>query len=41
MDRVSVSFPAPAMAWLTREAKRLGITIGDLIRRIIDETRNT
>jgi hypothetical protein len=27
------------MSWLQREAKRIGITIGELLRRIIDQVR--
>jgi hypothetical protein len=39
MQRISVSLPAPQMSWLQREAKRIGITIGELLRRIIDQVR--
>jgi hypothetical protein len=39
MNRLSVSFPAPAMTWLRKEAKRLGITVADLLRRIVDDIR--
>jgi len=27
------------MAWLKAEAERIGITIGELLRRIIDQSR--
>ena len=30
----------PQLTWLRREAKRLGLTIGELIRRIIDTARS-
>ena len=39
MNRISVSLPPPQHAWLTREATRLGLTIGELLRRIIDAAR--
>lgn len=39
MERISVSLPPPQHSWLTREAKRLGITIGELLRRLIDAAR--
>jgi hypothetical protein len=38
---MSVTFTAVQLAWLKREAKRLGVTIGDLLRRIVDEFRDT
>lgn len=41
MDRISVSLAQPQHSWLTREAKRLGITIGELLRRLIDAARET
>lgn len=41
MDRISLSLPQPQHSWLTREAKRLGITIGELIRRLIDAARDS
>jgi len=28
------------MSWLKREAKRLGVTVGELLRRIIDQVRD-
>lgn len=40
-DRLSVSVTAPQYRWLTSEAKRLGITIGELIRRIVDAARDS
>lgn len=41
MSRMSITLPEPAMNWLKREAKRLGISISELIRRIIDNTRDS
>jgi hypothetical protein len=40
MDRISLSIPSPQMSWLKREAKRLGVTVGELLRRIIDQVRD-
>lgn len=39
MDRITVSLPDQQMSWLKREAKRLGLTIGELLRRVIDQVR--
>jgi hypothetical protein len=39
MQRMSISLTVQQVAWLRREAKRLGITIGELLRRLIDQTR--
>jgi hypothetical protein len=41
MNRITVSFPQGALAWLRKEAKRLGITVGELLRRIVDDVRDT
>jgi hypothetical protein len=38
--RIIVSFPPPAKSWLEREAESLGITVAELLRRIIDTVRN-
>ncbi len=35
----SIAFTAPQAAYLKAEAERLGITIADLVRRIIDQHR--
>jgi hypothetical protein len=40
MNRLSFSLPEPQMSWLRREAERIGITIGELLRRIIDQVRD-
>ena len=37
--RMSVTFTEPQMKWLKKQAKRLGITAGEAIRRFIDERR--
>lgn len=36
---MTVTFTTPQMTFLQREAKRLGITIAELVRRIIDGYR--
>jgi len=37
--RMSVTVTDPQLVWLRREAKKLGITVAGLIRRIIDQNR--
>jgi hypothetical protein len=37
--RINITVTAPQLMWLEREAKRLGLTVGELVRRIIDEKR--
>jgi hypothetical protein len=37
--RIAVGFTAPQMDWLRQEAARLGISLADLVRRILDEHR--
>ena len=39
MERRAIHLTDAQLAWLKREAKRLGITIADLVRRIIDMAR--
>jgi hypothetical protein len=39
MERITVSLPSPQMSWLKHEAERVGITVGELLRRIIDQHR--
>jgi hypothetical protein len=39
MARMSLTMTEPQLVWLRREAKKLGITVADLIRRIIDQNR--
>jgi hypothetical protein len=39
MERLSISLPPVQMAWLRAEAASLGVTIGELLRRIIDTHR--
>jgi Ribbon-helix-helix protein, copG family len=40
MERISISVAPPQMSWLKHEAKRLGVTIGELLRRLIDQVRD-
>jgi hypothetical protein len=37
--RQTVTFTKLQYEWLQREAERLGITVSDLVRRIVDATR--
>jgi hypothetical protein len=39
MERLSFAIPEDTLKWLHREAARLGISIGELLRRFIDEKR--
>jgi hypothetical protein len=39
-QRRSVALTEPQTSFLREEAARLGITVGELLRRIIDEYRN-
>lgn len=41
MTRVTHHLTDAQLAWLNREAKKLGITVADLLRRIIDEKRES
>jgi hypothetical protein len=38
-ERQSVTFTSPQMAFLKKEAKKLGVSVGELIRRIVDQFR--
>jgi hypothetical protein len=40
MERLNLSIPAPQFTWLHAEAERLGISVGELVRRIIDDYRD-
>jgi hypothetical protein len=39
MQKRMISFTAPQIAFLNAEAARLGISVADLVRRIIDQHR--
>jgi hypothetical protein len=39
VNQISISFSPPQLKWLRAEAKRLGLTISELVRRILDEKR--
>lgn len=38
--RINIVVTLPQQAWLEAEAKRLGVTIGEVIRRILDNARD-
>lgn len=40
MTKQVISFTDPQIAFLKKEAKRLGISIADLVRRIVDAHRD-
>ena len=37
--RITLTLPPMQISWLQREAKKLGISISELLRRIVDEKR--
>ena len=37
--RMSVTLSDPQNRWLKAEAKKLGLSVGELLRRIVDEKR--
>ncbi len=39
MTKRMISFTAPQLEWLEAEAKRLGISVPELVRRLIDQAR--
>jgi hypothetical protein len=39
MPRTTVLFSPPQWVWLQQEAERIGISINELIRRLIDKAR--
>ena len=39
--RQTITFTDPQIAYLAREANRLGISLADLVRRIIDDYRKS
>jgi hypothetical protein len=39
--RLNITVTAPQQTWLAREAKRLGVSVGELLRRIIDQIRGS
>ena len=39
MARLNLSIPEPQRTFLDAEAERLGISVGELVRRIVDEYR--
>jgi len=39
MQQISIAFSQPQLKWLRTEAERLGITLSELVRRILDAAR--
>lgn len=39
MKRILIAFGVPAMVWLRKESKSLGISIAELVRRCVDKER--
>jgi hypothetical protein len=39
MEPLLIRFSDPATKWLRAEAKRLGIAVAEVLRRIVDEKR--
>jgi len=37
MEKKLISLTDPEVSWLTKRAKRLGVSLAEVIRRIIDE----
>lgn len=38
--RINIVVTKPQLLWLEREAKRLGIRVGEVIRRLLDQVRD-
>ena len=41
MQRTQFMFPKALLDWLRKEAKSKGISMGEMLRRILDERRET
>lgn len=41
MNKRMISFTEPQEAYLKQEAERLGISVSDLVRRIVDQHRES
>ena len=41
MNKRMISFTDPQEAFLKRESERLGISVSDLVRRIVDQHRES
>ena len=39
MEKINVNFAQVQLTWLRREAKRFGITVAEVLRRIVDAAR--
>lgn len=40
-QRINIVVTKPQLAWLKREAERLGIRIGEVIRRALDQVMDS
>lgn len=40
MTKVLICFSKPALEWLKSEAERLGISVSEVLRRVVDEKRS-
>jgi hypothetical protein len=38
--RINLSFPTPQLAWLKAEARRAGVSIPEILRRLVEAARN-
>jgi len=38
-QQISIGFTVPQLRWLRAEARRLGLSISELLRRIVDSER--
>ena len=41
MDKITVSLTEAQLVWLAEEAKKAGLSISEVLRRIIDKARGT
>lgn len=39
LERTTFQLSGPQLTWLRKEAKKLGVTMGEFLRRILDEKR--
>lgn len=41
MKKQSITFTDPQISWLEKEARKLGISVSDAVRRVIDQVRQS
>jgi hypothetical protein len=39
MKQISIAFTKQQLAWLRKQSKETGLSIGELLRRIVDQDR--